>query len=163
MQSPLHEAFLDEIADIYNAEQQLIKALPQMAKAAQSEELQDAFKMHLSETEQQAERIEEAMESLGESLKRKKCRGMEGLISEGKEMMEEYRGDPALDAVLIAAAQKAEHYEIASYGTICAWAEQMGHDEALQLFQENLQEEKAADEKLTGIAETLANVEAQQE
>jgi ferritin-like metal-binding protein YciE len=163
MQSPLHEAFLDEIADIYNAEQQLIKALPQMAKAAQSEELQDAFKMHLSETEQQAERIEEAMESLGESLKRKKCKGMEGLISEGKEMMEEYQGDPALDAVLIAAAQKVEHYEIASYGTICAWAEQMGHDEALQLFQANLQEEKAADEKLTGIAETLANVEAQQE
>jgi ferritin-like metal-binding protein YciE len=163
MQSPLHEAFLDEIADIYNAEQQLIKALPQMAKAAQSEELQDAFKMHLSETEQQVERIEEAMGSLGESLKRKKCKGMEGLINEGKEMMAEYEDDPALDAVLIAAAQKVEHYEIASYGTICAWAEQMGHDEALQLFQENLQEETAADEKLTGIAETLANVEAQQE
>jgi len=162
-ESPLHEAFLDEVADIYNAEQQLIKALPRMAKAAQSEELRDAFEAHLGETEQQAQRIKEAIDSLGESLKRKKCKGMEGLIDEGKEMMEEYKGDPAIDAVLIAAAQKIEHYEIASYGTICTWAEQMGHSQALRLFKENLGEEKAADEKLTGIAETFANVEAQEQ
>src|SRR4030095_11022661 len=109
MDNPLHEAFLDEVADMYNAEQQLIKALPKMAKAARSEALREAFESHLEETEQQAQRIEEAMESIGESVKRKKCKGMEGLLSEGKEMMAEYKDDPALDAVLIAAAQKVEH------------------------------------------------------
>ena len=161
-ENPLHEAFLDEIADMYNAEQQLIKALPKMAKAAQSQELQEAFESHLEETEGQAQRIEEAMESLGESLKSKKCKAMEGLLAEGKEMMEEFKGDPALDAVLIAAAQKVEHYEIASYGTLCAWAEQMDHSEALELFKQNLEEEKAADEKLTTIAESVANSEAEE-
>ena len=153
MDNPLHEAFIDEVADMYNAEKQLIKALPKMAKAAQSEQLQEAFESHLKETEQQAQRIEEAMESIGESLQRKKCKAMEGLLAEGKEMMDDYKGDPAIDAVLIAAAQKVEHYEIASYGTICAWAEQMDHQEALELFKQNLEEEKAADEKLTTIAE----------
>ena len=162
MDNPLHKAFLDEVADIYNAEQQLIKALPKMAKAAQSEPLQEAFESHLKETEQQAQRIEEAMESIGESLQRKKCKAMEGLLAEGKEMMEDYKDDPALDAVLIAAAQKVEHYEIASYGTICAWAEQMGHQEALDLFKQNLGEEKAADEKLTTIAEDAANLKAEE-
>jgi len=161
MESPLHEAFLDEVADIYNAEQQLIRALPRMAKAAQSDELREAFESHLAETEQQVQRIEQAVEELGESLKRKKCQGMEGLITEAKEMMDDYKGEPSLDAVLIAGAQKIEHYEIASYGTICAWAEQMGHTEALNLFKENLDEEKSADEKLTGIAESLANIEAE--
>jgi ferritin-like metal-binding protein YciE len=163
MENPLHEAFLDEIADIYNAEQQLIKALPRMAKAAQSDELREAFEAHLAETEQQAQRIEQAMKGLGESIQRKKCKGMEGLLEEGKEMMEEYADEPSIDAVLIAAAQKIEHYEIASYGTICAWAEQMGHTEALELFKENLEEEKSADEKLTGIAETHANAQAEGE
>ena len=162
MDNPLHEAFLDEVADMYNAEQQLIKALPKMAKSAQSEELREAFAAHLKETEQQAERIEEAMESIGESLKRKKCKAMEGLLAEGKEMMEEYKDDPALDAVLIAAAQKVEHYEIASYGTLCAWAEQMDHQDALALFHQNLEEEKAADEKLTTIAEGAANLKAEE-
>ena len=161
MDNPLHEAFIDEVADMYNAEQQLIKALPKMAKAAQSEQLREAFESHLKETEQQAQRIEEAMESIGESLQRKKCKAMEGLLAEGKEMMEDYKGDPAIDAVLIAAAQKVEHYEIASYGTICAWAEQMDHQEALGLFRQNLEEEKAADEKLTTIAEGTANLEAE--
>ena len=161
MDNPLHEAFIDEVADMYNAEQQLIKALPKMAKAAQSEQLREAFESHLKETEQQAQRIEEAMESIGESLQRKKCKAMEGLLAEGKEMMEDYKGDPAIDAVLIAAAQKVEHYEIASYGTICAWAEQMDHQEALDLFKQNLQEEKAADQKLTTIAEGTANIKAE--
>lgn len=163
MDNPLHEAFLDEIADIHNAEQQLIKALPKMARAAQSEELREAFESHLKETEEHARRIEQAVEQLGESLKRKKCKGMEGLIAEAREMIDDYKGDPAIDAVLIAGAQKAEHYEIASYGTICAWAEQMGHREALELFHANLEEEKAADEKLTTIAESIANKEAEQE
>jgi ferritin-like metal-binding protein YciE len=160
-ENPLHEAFLNEIADIHNAEQQLIKALPKMAKAAQSDELREAFESHLRETEAQAERIEQAMESFGETLPRKKCKAMEGLLKEGKEMMDDFEDEPSLDAVLIAAAQKVEHYEIASYGTICAWAEQMGHHEALELFRENLEEEKAADEKLTQIAESAANVQAQ--
>ena len=162
MDNPLHEAFLDEVADIYNAEQQLINALPRMAKAAQSEELREAFEAHLQETEEQDRRIEEAMETIGETLKRKKCKAMEGLLAEGKEMMEDYEGDPAIDAVLIAAAQKVEHYEIASYGTVCAWAQQMNHNEALNLFQESLDEEKAADEKLTQIAESAANVQAEE-
>jgi ferritin-like metal-binding protein YciE len=160
--NPLHEAFLDQVSDIYNAEQQLIKALPKMAKAAQSTELRAAFEAHLEETEGQARRLEEAMESIGESLRRKKCKAMEGLLAEGKEMMEEFKGNPALDAVLIAAAQKVEHYEIASYGTVSAWAQCMGHSEAVDLFQETLAEEKSADEKLTSIAEDLANVEAEQ-
>jgi ferritin-like metal-binding protein YciE len=160
MENPLHDAFLDEVADIYNAEQQLIKALPRMAKAAQSEELKEALESHLQETEEQARRIEEAMETMGETLRRKKCKGMEGLLAEGKEMIEEFEDNQALDAVLIAAAQKIEHYEIASYGTICAWAEQMNHSEALNLFRECLEEEKGADEKLTHIAENAANIQA---
>ena len=133
-----------------------------MAKAAQSPELREAFESHLKETEEQAQRIEQAMESLGKSLQRKKCKAMTGLLAEGKEMMDEYEDDPALDAVLIAAAQKVEHYEIASYGTLCEWAEQMGHNEALDLFKQNLEEEKAADEKLTTIAESAANLQAEE-
>jgi ferritin-like metal-binding protein YciE len=163
MENPLHEVFLEEVADIYNAEQQILKALPRMAKAAQSEELREAFEEHQSETEQQVQRLEEAMATLDESMKRKKCKGMEGLIAEGEEMMKEQKGKAALDAVLIASAQKIEHYEIAAYGTLCAWAEQMGHSEALEFFQETLEEEKAADEKLTEIAESIANLEAEEE
>jgi len=162
MDHPLHEVFLEEIADIYNAEQQIVKTLPRMMKAAQSEELREALQTHLSETEQQVVRIEEAMESLGEKLKRKKCKGMEGLLAEGAEMMQENKGESSIDAVIIASAQKVEHYEMASYGTICAWAKQMGHQEALTRFQETLNEEKAADEKLTEVAESIANVKAQE-
>jgi ferritin-like metal-binding protein YciE len=160
--NPLHGAFLDEIADVYNAEQQLIKALPKMAKAAQSDELREAFESHLAETEEQARRLEESLESIGESMRRKKCKAMEGLLAEGKEMMEEYKGDPALDAVLISAAQKVEHYEIASYGTLVAWANRMGHSEMAESLQETLEEERAADEKLTEIAESIANAEAEE-
>ena len=158
----LHELFLDELADVYSAEKQLTKALPKMAKAAQSPELRGAFETHLEETENQISRLEEAIKSMGESLKRKKCKGMEGLLEEGKEMMEEKEESPALDAALIAAAQKVEHYEIATYGTLCNWAEMMGHREALDLLKQNLAEEKATDEKLTEIAESTANQQAQQ-
>jgi len=160
-QNDLHELFLDEFADIYNAEKQLTKALPKMAKAAQTPELRQAFETHLRETENQINRLEQAIETLDESLKRKKCKAMEGLLEEGKEILEEQKGSSALDAGLIAAAQKVEHYEIASYGTLCRWAEMMGHTEALNLLKQNLAEEKATDEKLTQVAERTANVQAQ--
>ena len=159
----LHKLFLDDLADIYNAENQLLKALPKMAKAAQSEELRDAFETHLEETRGQIARIENVVRVLGESLKRKKCKGMEGLLEEGKEMMEEKADSPALDAALIAAAQKVEHYEIATYGTLCTWAELMGHREALNLLKQNLSEEEAADETLTEIAESVANIQAERD
>lgn len=157
MNSELHELFLDELADILSAEQQLTKALPKMAKAAKSEELTAAFESHLAETENQIQRLEQVFASLDEPVKSKECKAMKGLLEEGKEMMEEMKGSPALDAALIAAAQKVEHYEIASYGTVCAWAEKMGHDEAAELLSATLDEEKTADEKLTAIAESTAN------
>jgi ferritin-like metal-binding protein YciE len=160
--SELHELFFDELADVLNAEQQLLKALPRMAKAAQSEELRQAFETHRDETEGQVSRIEEVARSLGESLKRKKCKGMEGLLEEGKEIMEEKEDSPALDAALIASAQKVEHYEIASYGTLCAWAKLLEEREALELLQQNLSEEEATDEKLSQIAETVANLQGEQ-
>ena len=160
--SALHELFLDELADILNAEQQLLKALPKMAKAANSDELREAFESHLEETQNQVSRLEDVFSALDETPKRKKCKAMEGLLEEGKEMMEEKKDSAALDAALISAAQKVEHYEIASYGSCCAWAEMMGHSEALELLQETLTEEKDADEKLTQIAESVANVQAEQ-
>jgi ferritin-like metal-binding protein YciE len=163
MSSDLHELFLDELADIYNAEQQLTKALPKLAKAAESEELREAFETHLEETEEHVSRLEQVAEQLGESLKRKTCQAMKGLVAEGEEILKEQKGSSALDAALIAAAQKVEHYEIASYGTLATWAEQMGHDEAVELLKETLDEEKNADEKLTSIAESIANQRAQTE
>ena len=163
MDNALHELFLDELSDIYNAEQQLTKALPKMVKTAESDELRTAFEEHLEETENQISRLDEVFQSLDESPKRKKCKGMEGLIEEAKEMMEEMSDSGALDASLIASAQKVEHYEIASYGTLCTWAEMMNHTEALDLLKENLSEEKNTDERLTQIAESLANVKAEQE
>jgi ferritin-like metal-binding protein YciE len=161
MNNPLHEVFLEEIADVYSAEQQLIKALPKMANAAQSEDLREAFESHLEETQEQSRRLEEAIEALDATMKRKKCMAMEGLIKEADEMMSEHKGQTSIDAVLIAAAQKVEHYEIASYGTLLAWARRMGHDEAADLFEQSLDEEKAADETLTEIAESHANEEAE--
>jgi ferritin-like metal-binding protein YciE len=158
----LQELFLDELADIYNAEQQLTKALPKMAKAANSDELREAFEMHLEETEEQISRIEQAAEVMGESLKKKVCKGMKGLLEEGQEMMQEKKQSPAIDATLIAAAQKVEHYEIASYGTLCAWAKHLGQNEVLELLHETLEQEKTTDEKLTSLAESAANIEAEQ-
>jgi len=120
MNNELHELFLNELADVYNAEQQLTKALPKMAKAANSDELRVAFESHLEETKEHISRLEQVVESLDESLKRKKCKAMEGLIEEGEEMLEEMEDSSPLDAALIIAAQKVEHYEIASYGGLCA-------------------------------------------
>jgi ferritin-like metal-binding protein YciE len=161
MDTGLHELFLDELADIYNAEKQLTKAIPRMAKAAQSEALRSAFKAHLEETEHQVERLEEIARGLGESVKRKTCQGMKGVVTEGAEMMKETKNSPAADAALIAAAQKVEHYEIAAYGTLCTWAKRMGHTDALRLLKETIDEEKTTDRKLTEIARSLANERAQ--
>lgn len=163
MDNDLHELFLDELADVYSAEQQLTKALPKLAKAAESDELREAIEQHLEETEEHISRLEQVFESLDESVKKKTCKAMKGLIEEGDEIVKEQKDSSALDAGIIAACQKVEHYEIASYGTLCAWAEQMGHDDALKLLRQTEEEESAADEKLTEIAETIANQRAQSE
>ena len=160
MNNALHELFVDELADIQDAEQQLVKALPKLAEAAQSEELRTAFEEHLEETRTHVERIKEIAESLGEKLKRKTCKAMQGLVEEGNEIIKEFKDSGALDAAVIAAAQKVEHYEIATYGSLCAWAEEMGHEDALDLLNQTLEEEKAADEKLTETAEASANLRA---
>ena len=157
MDSDLHELFLAELADILHAERQLTRALPKIAKAAKSEELTTAFESHLAETENQITRLEQVFASLDEPVKSKECQAMKGLLEEGKDLMEEMKDSSALDSALIAAAPKVEHYEIASYGTVCAWAEQMGHDDSVELLTVTLDEEIAADEKLTAIAESIAN------
>ena len=156
----LHDAFLDELRDTYDAEKQLTKALPKMAKAATSAELRSAFEEHLEETEGQIERLEQVFEALDEKAKGKHCDGMAGIVDEAKNMMGEDFDGPTLDAVLIASAQRVEHYEMAAYGTLVAWARGMGHTEAADLLQETLDEEKAADEKLTAIAEGGINRDA---
>ena len=159
-QGTLHDAFIDELRDTYDAEKQLTKALPKMAKAATSEELREAFETHLEETRGQIERLEQVFASLGEKVRGKHCDGIAGIIEEGKSIMEEDLTDVAMDASLIAAAQRAEHYEMAAYGTLVAWARAMGHTEAADLLQETLEEEAAADEKLTGLAEGGINDQA---
>src|SRR5205085_5217034 len=156
----LHDVFVDELKDLYNAENQLTKALPKMAKAAASEELRAAFENHLAETEHQVERLETIFKQLETSPKGKKCKAMVGLIEEGKEIIEVDGEDAVKDAALIAAAQKVEHYEIAGYGTVRTYAQLLGLDEAASLLQETLDEEAAADEKLTEIAQNI-NAEAQ--
>jgi ferritin-like metal-binding protein YciE len=157
MDVELHELFLEELGDILNAEQQLTKALPKMAHAANCDKLKEAFKSHLVETENHIKRLEQVFECLDEPVKTKKCKAMKGLLEEGKDLMEELKHSTALDAALICAAQKVEHYEIASYGTVCAWAKKMGHDEALELLGATLKEEFTADKKLTKIAEKSVN------
>jgi ferritin-like metal-binding protein YciE len=156
----LHDAFIDEMRDTYDAEKQLTKALPKMAKVATSSELRTAFENHLEETKVHVDRLEQAFASLGEKVRGKHCDGIAGIIEEGKSIMEEDFDETTMDACLIAAGQRSEHYEMAAYGTLVAWARAMGHDEAAGLLQENLDEEKAADEKLTAIAEGGINQEA---
>lgn len=161
MDTDLHELFLSQLGDLHNAEKQLTKALPKMAKAAESDELKSAIEQHLHETEEHVARLEQLANTLDEKLPKKTCAAMEGLIKEGTEMVSEQKGKSAIDAAIIASAQKVEHYEIASYGTVRAWAEQMGHEEAVEILQQTLDEENAADEKLTEIAESIANERAQ--
>jgi len=156
----LHDAFVDELRDTYDAEKQMTKALPKMAKAAGSEELRAAFEAHLEETRGQIERLEEVFAALEEKARGKHCDGIAGIIEEGKAIMEEDFDDATMDACLIAAGQRAEHYEIATYGTLVAWAQAMGHTEAAALLQQNLDEEKATDKKLSTLAESGINQEA---
>jgi len=149
----LHAAFVDELRDLYDAEKQLTKALGKLAKTASAPQLRKAFETHLEETQGHVERLEQVFEQLEEKVKGKHCDGIAGIIEEGKTMMEEDFDDSTMDACLIAAGQRAEHYEIAAYGTMVAWARAMGHEEAADLLQETLDEEKAADEKLSSLAE----------
>lgn len=157
----LEDLYVDLLKDLYSAEKQLVRALPKMAKNAQSSDLQRAFQDHLKQTERQAERIERIFTEMGGSPRGKKCVGMEGLIEEGNELLQEKAEPEVLDAGLIAAAQKVEHYEISGYGTARAWAERLGYDKAARLLQETLDEESMANEKLNQIAESHVNMEAQ--
>lgn len=147
-----HELFLDELRDLYSAEKQITRALPKLVKAASNAELERALASHLNETRGQIERLDRVFDSLGESPKGKKCKGMEGLLEEGDEHVKEVPRGARRDAVIISAAQRVEHYEISGYGTARAWAEQMKHDVAVSLLGQTLDEEAAADEMLTKIA-----------
>ncbi len=156
----LNELFVYELKDIYDAETQLLKALPKMEEAATAPDLKSGFAQHLRQTEEQVRRLERIFQRLDESPKGEGCEGMKGLIKEGNESVK-LRGDDATrDAALIASAQKVEHYEIASYGTLCTWAQLLGETEALNLLKQSLNEEKLTDEKLTRLAESHVNVEA---
>lgn len=156
----LESLLTDELKDLYSAENQLIKALPKMAKNANTDELRRAFEDHLEQTREHAQRIERICDDLGVSPKGKKCVGMEGLIEEGKEIMTEAEDPGVLDAGMIGAAQKVEHYEIAGYGTASAHARQLGFNSAVTLLEKTLEEEKLTDEKLTKLAKNQVNVQA---
>src|SRR3954468_10721366 len=156
----LNDLFLATLKDIYYAEKQIYKALPKMAKAANSDQLRAAFEKHQAETEGQIDRLEQVFESLGKAARGKKCDAIEGILDEGKEIMEEYADTPALDAGLLAAAQAIEHYEISRYGTLKSWAAKLNMPQAIKLFDQTLNEEKKTDESLTKIAETAVNYEA---
>jgi ferritin-like metal-binding protein YciE len=156
----LHDLFVNELKDLYHAEKQITRSLPKMAKNASSEKLRQAFENHLKETEGQIERLEQIFEELEIPAKGKRCIGMEGIINEGKELMEENADDSVMDAALISAAQKVEHYEIASYGTVRTYAEELGFDKIAKLLQQTLDEESKTNEMLTDMAESEINYEA---
>jgi len=155
----LKDLYIDELKDIYNAENQLVKALPKMAKTANSEELRTGFEEHLEQTRGHVQRLEQIFKELGEKPSGKKCKGMEGLVAEGQEIMGEDFEDDVMDAALISAAQRVEHYEIAAYGTVRTYAELLGEDTAAQLLEQTLEEEKETDQKLTDMAGEI-NVKA---
>jgi ferritin-like metal-binding protein YciE len=156
----LQDLFVDELRDLYNAENQLVKALPKMAKSASATDLQEAIEEHLEQTKNHVERLEQIFEKLEISPKGKKCLGMQGLIDEVKEVLSEGMEENVLDAAIIAAAQRVEHYEMAGYGTARTFAKMLGQKEAAQLLQETLNEESEANEKLTQLAESHINAEA---
>jgi ferritin-like metal-binding protein YciE len=156
----LRELLVEQLHDLYDAEQRLTKALPKMAKAASSPQLQAAFKKHLTETEGHVARLEQAFKSLDEKASKKTCKAMQGLIAEGEETIEEDAEPEVKDAALIAAAQRVEHYEIAAYGTVSAYAKLLEKKDVVKLLQATLGEEKATDEALTELAESTINVEA---
>ncbi len=157
----LDDLFLETLKDIYFAEKAILKALPKMAKAANSDELREAFENHLKETEGQVERLEQVFEEIDKPARGKTCEAIQGMIGEAKEVMSEFKGSDALDAGLLASAQAVEHYEISRYGTLKTWAEQLGLQQAAGLLDETLQEEKNADELLTQIAESAVNQQAE--
>ena len=159
----LRELLVDELKDIYSAENQILKALPKMAKKASHPELKDAFETHLAETQGHVQRLEEIFQQLGEKPKGKTCAAMQGIVEEGKEIMGEDYDDDVMDAALIAAAQKVEHYEIASYGTVRAWAKLLKEKEVVGLLQQTLDEEGKTDKLLTKLATSSINIEAADE
>jgi len=156
------ELFEETLKDIYYAEKAILKALPKMAKKASSKKLQTAFTKHQKETEKQVDRLEQVFELLGKRASGKKCPAIDGIIEEGEEVMKEAKDDTIRDAAMLAAAQSVEHYEISRYGTLVAWAEKMEMSDAAELLQATLDEEKATDEALTGLAESEINVEAEE-
>ena len=156
----LEKLYVEELRDIYNAENQLLKALPKMARAAAAPELKQAFEDHLEQTKEHVERLEEIFEKLDQKPSGKTCQAMKGLIEEGSEIMDQEGEEHVLDAGLIAAAQKVEHYEMASYGTVRTWAEMLGEEDAAELLQQTLDEEGETDKRLTELAEEIVNVEA---
>src|SRR5713101_207982 len=156
----LNDLFLDTLKDIYYAEKQILKALPKMAKAAHSDQLRAAFEKHHGETEGQVERLERVFELIDKPARGKTCEAIQGILDEGKEIMEEYKGCEALDAGMLAAAQSVEHYEISRYGTLKQWAQQLGMKDAVRLLDETLQEEKKTDASLTTLAEAAVNLAA---
>ena len=157
----LRDLYVEQLHDLYSAENQLVKALPKMAKAASDPQLRGAFEEHLAQTEHHVRRLDQIFQQLGEKPKAQKCKGMEGLIAEGEEMIK-MKGDPAaIDAGLIAAAQRVEHYEIAGYGCVRTYAKQLGDQQAAQLLQQTLDEEGTTDKKLTELAEQVINLEAE--
>jgi ferritin-like metal-binding protein YciE len=159
----LDDLFHDTLKDIYFAEKKILTALPKMAKAARSGELKAAFEKHKVETEGQVQRLEQVFELIEEKPQAKTCDAILGIVTEGEEIMTKYKGSPALDAGLLAAAQAVEHYEISRYGTLRTWAEELGHDKAVKLLQETLDQEEATDQALTELAESVVNQEAQAE
>jgi ferritin-like metal-binding protein YciE len=156
----LDDLFLDTLKDIYYAEKQIVKTLPKMAKAAESDELRAGFEQHLAETEGHVERLEQIFEMLDKPARGKTCDAILGIIEEGKSIMDDFKGAPALDAGLVSSAQAVEHYEIARYGTLKAWAEQLGHKDAVKLLDATLQEEIATDQKLSKVGISNANLKA---
>ena len=158
----LQELFHDTLKDIYFAEKKILAALPKMAKAAQSDALRAAFEKHAAETDAQVDRLEQVFASIDETAKGKTCDAILGILDEGKEIMEEYKGMPALDAGLLAAAQAVEHYEMSRYGTLKTWATELGYKDAVKLLDATLKEEKATDAALTQLAESEVNLHAEQ-
>lgn len=158
----LQERLVDEIRDLYHAEKQLIRAIPKMAKAATHEDLREAFESHLEETREHVTRLEEVFSAMGEKVRAKNCPGMAGIIEEGSELLQE-NPSAVIDAAIIAAAQRAEHYEIGAYGTCAAWARLLGMDDVVSLLEQTLEEEKATDKKLTALAEQEVNLNAASE
>lgn len=159
----LKDLYIEELKDVYDAEKEIVKALPKMAKSASSPELRNAFEDHLEQTRTHVQRLEEIFAGMGEQPKTKKCHGLRGIVDEGEDLMGEDGNPSVIDAGLIAGAQRVEHYEIAVYGSLNTWAREFGDERAAQLLRTTLEEEKQTDEKLTNIAESAVNVQAESE